>query len=61
VLGEHASEHLREAGRLRIEHPTASLEELSQRCDPPMSKDAMAGRLRRLIATAERVNARAST
>jgi DNA-binding protein WhiA len=58
VLGEHVPEHLEVAGRLRIEHPTASLEELSLRCDPPMSKDAMAGRLRRLISTAERVNAR---
>jgi cell division protein WhiA len=30
------------------------LEELGRLGDPPLSKDAVAGRLRRLIATAER-------
>jgi cell division protein WhiA len=38
------------AGRLRLAHPTLSLAELAAKADPPMSKDALAGRLRRLIA-----------
>jgi len=36
------------AGRLRLEHPQASLEQLGALADPPMTKDAVAGRLRRL-------------
>ena len=32
----------------------ASLEELGQRADPPMTKDAVAGRIRRLLAMADK-------
>jgi DNA-binding protein WhiA len=46
-------DHLLHAGRLRLEHPTASLEELGALADPPMTKDAVAGRLRRLLALAD--------
>lgn len=54
ILGEDMPEHLREAGRLRLEHKQASLEELGQLADPPLTKDAVAGRIRRLLATADK-------
>ncbi len=54
ILGEDAPQHLAEAGRLRIEYGQASLEELGQRADPPMTKDAIAGRIRRLLTMADR-------
>ena len=41
-------------GRLRLEHRQASLEELGALADPPMTKDAVAGRIRRLLATADK-------
>ena len=40
--------------RLRLEHKQASLEELGTRSDPPMTKDAVAGRIRRLLAMADK-------
>jgi cell division protein WhiA len=49
-----APEHLLEAGRLRLEHANASLEELGALADPPLTKDAVAGRIRRLLALADR-------
>jgi cell division protein WhiA len=42
------------AGRLRMEHQQASLEELGALSDPPMTKDAIAGRIRRLLALADK-------
>ena len=54
ILGEDIPEHLEIAGRLRLEHRQASLEELGQLADPPMTKDAVAGRIRRLLAMADR-------
>ena len=54
ILGEEAPEHLRAAGRLRLEHKQASLEELGALADPPMTKDAVAGRIRRLLALADK-------
>jgi DNA-binding protein WhiA len=54
ILGDHAPRHLVEAGRLRLEHKQASLEELGQLADPPMTKDAVAGRIRRLLALADK-------
>jgi len=53
VLAGRAPEHLLEAGRLRLEHPQASLEALGAFVDPPMTKDAVAGRLRRLLSYAD--------
>ena len=47
-------EHLLEAGRLRMSNRQASLEELGAMSDPPMTKDAVAGRIRRLLAMADR-------
>jgi DNA-binding transcriptional regulator WhiA len=43
-----------EAGQLRIEHGQASLEELGSLATPPMTKDAIAGRIRRLLAMADK-------
>jgi DNA-binding protein WhiA len=54
ILGDEAPEHLLAAGRLRIEHSQASLEELGSLADPPMTKDAVAGRIRRLLAMADK-------
>jgi cell division protein WhiA len=54
ILGPDVPDHLRVAGELRLEHKQASLEELGQLSSPPMTKDAVAGRIRRLLAMADR-------
>jgi DNA-binding protein WhiA len=54
ILGDDVPDHLRAAGLLRIENKQASLEELGQMHEPPLTKDAVAGRIRRLLATADR-------
>jgi DNA-binding protein WhiA len=54
ILGDEVPEHLREAGTLRLQHKQASLEELGQLAVPPMTKDAVAGRIRRLLAMADK-------
>ncbi|NMW64657.1 DNA-binding protein WhiA [Mobiluncus mulieris] len=54
ILGDDIPEHLITAGRLRLEHKQASLEELGQLSDPQLTKDAVAGRIRRLLAMADK-------
>ncbi|AYF99065.1 DNA-binding protein WhiA [Protaetiibacter intestinalis] len=54
ILGEEIPDHLRYAGTLRLEHRDASLDELGHFADPPMTKDAVAGRIRRLLAMADK-------
>ncbi|WP_171018555.1 DNA-binding protein WhiA [Rhodococcus sp. Q] len=54
ILGEDVPDHLAAAGSLRVQHRQASLEELGQLADPPMTKDAVAGRIRRLLSMADR-------
>lgn len=54
ILGEDVPDHLAEAGELRVHHRQASLEELGRLADPPMTKDAVAGRIRRLLSMADR-------
>jgi len=54
ILGEQAPDHLKYAGELRLEHKNASLDELGRLAVPPMTKDAVAGRIRRLLATADK-------
>jgi cell division protein WhiA len=54
ILGADVPEHLREAGELRLAHKEASLEELGRLADPTLTKDAVAGRIRRLLATADK-------
>src|ERR1700752_2778970 len=53
-IGAGVPDHLAAAGKLRIEHRQASLEELGRLADPPMTKDAVAGRIRRLLSMADR-------
>ena len=53
ILADEVPDHLAEAGRLRVEHGQASLEELGALASPPMTKDAVAGRIRRLLAMAD--------
>ncbi|KKI16526.1 MULTISPECIES: DNA-binding protein WhiA [unclassified Leucobacter] len=54
ILGDETPEHLRYAGALRLSHREASLDELGARADPPLTKDAIAGRIRRLLAMADK-------
>jgi DNA-binding protein WhiA len=54
ILGEETPDHLRYAGELRLAHRDASLDELGHHADPPMTKDAVAGRIRRLLALADK-------
>src|SRR5918997_1701248 len=54
ILADEAPNHLTSAGRLRAEHTQASLEELGQLAEPPMTKDAVAGRIRRLLHMADK-------
>ncbi|MFC8180288.1 MULTISPECIES: DNA-binding protein WhiA [Nocardiaceae] len=54
ILGDDVPDHLAAAGSLRVQHRQASLEELGQLADPPMTKDAVAGRIRRLLSMADR-------
>jgi DNA-binding protein WhiA len=54
ILGPGIPDHLRYAGELRLAHRDASLDELGHHADPPMTKDAVAGRIRRLLAMADK-------
>jgi DNA-binding protein WhiA len=54
ILGDEVPDHLRYAGELRLGHRDASLDELGHYADPPMTKDAVAGRIRRLLAMADK-------
>jgi DNA-binding protein WhiA len=54
ILGPDVPKHLQYAGELRLAHRDASLDELGHHADPPMTKDAVAGRIRRLLAMADK-------
>ncbi|MBM7504861.1 DNA-binding protein WhiA [Agromyces aurantiacus] len=54
ILGEEIPDHLKYAGELRLAHRDASLDELGHHADPPLTKDAVAGRIRRLLAMADK-------
>ncbi|MBL3687092.1 DNA-binding protein WhiA [Leucobacter zeae] len=54
ILGEEIPEHLRYAGELRLTHREASLDDLGARAEPVLTKDAIAGRIRRLLAMADK-------
>ncbi|GAA1061348.1 DNA-binding protein WhiA [Agromyces bracchium] len=54
ILGDEIPEHLKYAGDLRLAHRDASLDELGHHADPPLTKDAVAGRIRRLLAMADK-------
>lgn len=46
---EGLPEKLKETARLRLEYPEDTLSQLSQRCDPPITKSALNHRLRKLV------------
>ncbi len=52
ILGE-VPEHLAAVAAMRMTHREVSLEALGQLMNPPMTKDAVAGRIRRLLALAD--------
>ncbi|MEO6792809.1 MAG: DNA-binding protein WhiA [Mycobacterium sp.] len=54
ILGDTVPDHLASAGQLRVAHRQASLEELGRLAEPAMTKDAVAGRIRRLLSMADR-------
>jgi DNA-binding protein WhiA len=54
ILGDDVPDHLRTAGNLRLAHRDASLDELGHHAEPPLTKDAVAGRIRRLLAMADK-------
>jgi len=53
ILGDQVPDNLTAVAALRITHREVSLEALGQMMDPPMTKDAVAGRIRRLLALAD--------
>ncbi len=54
ILADEVPDHLQMAGHLRLEHKQASLEELGALHEPALTKDAIAGRIRRLLAMADK-------
>jgi len=54
ILGDDIPDHLAYAGKLRLEHRDASLDELGHYANPVLTKDAVAGRIRRLLAMADK-------
>ncbi len=54
ILGPEIPKHLKYAGELRLAFRDSSLDELGHHADPPMTKDAVAGRIRRLLAMADK-------
>ena len=54
ILDGDVPQHLKYAGELRLAFRDSSLDELGHHADPPMTKDAVAGRIRRLLAMADK-------
>jgi len=54
ILGDEVPDNLREAGEFRMKHPDDSLNLLGERLTPVATKDAVAGRLRRLNTMADK-------
>jgi hypothetical protein len=57
VLGSGVPAHLAAVGRLRLANPRASFADLGLLADPPITKHAAAGRIRALLALADRQGA----
>ncbi len=53
ILGDQVPENLAAVAAMRITHREVSLEALGQMMNPPMTKDAVAGRIQRLLALAD--------
>ena len=54
ILDDTVPPHLKYAGDLRLRFRDSSLDELGHHAEPPMTKDAVAGRIRRLLAMADK-------
>ncbi len=54
ILQDQIPDNLREAGEFRMRYPEDSLNLLGERLNPPATKDAVAGRLRRLNTMADK-------
>lgn len=54
MVGASIADEVAVVAKLRIAHPAESMAELGRRCDPPLSKNTVAGRLRRLLEAADR-------
>lgn len=54
---ETLPEKLQETARLRLEYPADTLSQLSQRCDPPVTKSALNHRLRKLVELGQKESA----
>ncbi|MGO1622492.1 DNA-binding protein WhiA [Flaviflexus sp.] len=54
ILGDGTPDNLREAGEFRMKYPEDSLNLLGERLNPVATKDAVAGRLRRLNTMADK-------
>jgi DNA-binding protein WhiA len=54
ILEGNLPDHLKYAGELRLRFRDSSLDELGHHAEPPMTKDAVAGRIRRLLAMADK-------
>lgn len=54
ILGDQVPDNLREAGEFRMKYPEDSLNLSGERLTPPATKDAVAGRLRRLNTMADK-------
>ena len=54
ILDNTVPPHLKYAGDLRLRFRDSSLDELGHHAEPPMTKDAVAGRIRRLLAMADK-------
>ncbi|MFA5709930.1 DNA-binding protein WhiA [Mycolicibacterium sp.] len=53
TLGDSVPPELAAVAELRLQHPTVTLAELGRLCAPPATKNAVAGRLRRLVLAAD--------
>ncbi|WP_374108183.1 DNA-binding protein WhiA [Nocardioides sp. P86] len=53
ALGDDCPANLRQAALLRLQHPDLSVEALGLMCDPPRTRHAVNGQLRRLNQLAE--------
>ena len=54
ILGDDIPANLREAGEFRVRYPEDSLNGLGEKMEPKATKDAVAGRLRRLNSMADK-------
>lgn len=61
LLADDVPDHLLAVARLRLDNPQASLSQLGAMADPPQTKDTVIGRIRVLLAVADRAARAART